>query len=98
MRLKLFILTFCFINLLITPTLLTVHGEDDISYFINLAEEENSEKNSVSFSEYISEEDSITLGDLKCYYSESFSNYTLLYDSISQKVISPPPDFTIEYQ
>lgn len=98
MRLKLFILTFCFINLLITPTLLTLYGEDDISYFINLAEEENSEKNSVSFSECISEEDSITLGDLKCYYSESFSNYTLLYDSISQKVISPPPDFTIEYQ
>ncbi len=96
MRLKLFILIFSFTNLLVTPTLLTLHGNEDISFFINLNEEENSEKNSVSFGEYLTEDSSKTLLSLDSFYSRSFLHYTSSYKSVYQKIISPPPDFKIE--
>lgn len=96
MKLKLFILVFSFANLLVTPTLLTLQGNDDISFFININEEENSENNSVSFSEYLSGESDKTIASLDFYYSKSFIHYLSSYKSVHQKIISPPPDFRIE--
>ena len=58
MRLKSFILVFLFANLLVTPTLLTLQGGHDISFFINLNEEENSEKNNISFGDFLVDESS----------------------------------------
>ncbi|NEV92810.1 hypothetical protein G3567_01450 [Psychroflexus sp. YR1-1] len=96
MRLKLFILIFSFINLLVTPTLLTFQGNGDISFFISLNEEENSEKNNVSFGEYLFDESGKTIHSLDSYYSESFVRYVSNYKSVSPKIVSPPPDFKIE--
>lgn len=96
MRLKLFILIFFFANLLVTPTLLTLHGNGDISFFINLNEEENSEKSSVTFGEYLSDDSNKIIISLDSYYSRSFLHYTSSYKSVCQKIISPPPDFKIE--
>ncbi|SDG78815.1 hypothetical protein [Psychroflexus sediminis] len=96
MRLKLFILVFSFANLLVTPTLLTLQGSGDISFFISLNEEENSEKNNVSFGEYIFDESGKTIHSLDAYYSQSFAHYVSNYKSVTQKIVSPPPDFKIE--
>lgn len=96
MRLKLFILIFSFTNLLVTPTILTLQGNGDVSFFINLNEEENSEENSVSFSEYLFHESDKVISSLDSNYSRFLPHYTLSYKTIYQKIVSPPPDFKIE--
>lgn len=96
MRLKLFILVFSFANLLVTPTVLTLHGNEDSSFFINVNEEENSEKNSVSLGEFLTGESDKIIVSLDSYYSKSFLHYTSSYKSVYQKIVSPPPDFKIE--
>ncbi|MFO7746162.1 MAG: hypothetical protein R6V36_12355 [Psychroflexus sp.] len=96
MRLKLFILIFSFANLLVTPTLVMLYdGGENISFFINLNEEENSEKNNVSFGEYLSDESDKIISSSDFYYSRSFLHYTSSYKSVYQKIVSPPPDFKL---
>ncbi len=95
MRLKLFILIFSFSNLIITPTLLmiTVENDVDISFVFNANEEENSEKNSVSFSDYIVDDNLTTTGFMYRDTSSSTTPYLLNYKVIHQKIVCPPPDF-----
>jgi len=95
MILKIFILLFSFSNLIITPTLLMLTVEDgvDISFVFNANEEENSEKNSVSFSDYIVDENLMTSGFSYRDLSSSTAPYLLNYKAIHQKIVCPPPDF-----
>ncbi|PKG42132.1 hypothetical protein [Psychroflexus sp. MES1-P1E] len=95
MRLKLFILIFSFSNLIITPTLLmiSVESDVDISFVFNANEEENSEKNNVSFSDYIIDHNLMTAGSIYRDTSSSTTPYLLNYEAIHQKIVCPPPDF-----
>jgi hypothetical protein len=95
MRLKLFILIFSFSNLIITPTLLmiSVESDVDISFVFNANEEENSEKNNVSFSDYIINDNLMTAGSIYRDTSSLTAPYLLNYEVIHQKIVCPPPDF-----
>lgn len=95
MILKIFILLFSFSNLIITPTLLMLTVEDgvDISFVFNANEEENSEKNSVSFSDYIVDNNVTAAGFTYKDLSISTAPYLLNYEAINPKVVCPPPDF-----
>jgi len=98
MRLKLFILIFSFANLLVTPTLVMLQDSgDDISFFITANEEENSEKNGFFFGEYVNDEFKRIVSSQNYYFSESFSHFICNYKSVYQQVVSPPPDFKLNY-
>lgn len=99
MRLKLFILIFSFANLLITPTIMLIQpgADSDVSFFINLNEEENSEKSSISFGEIIADESSHVVFSQDFYFLDSFAQFISHYKSVYQKIVSPPPDFKLNY-